>query len=143
MTSVKKVMIIDDDEINNFICIKNIKTLNFAEDATYHLRAKEGLEELKNLAKQNPKELPNVIFLDINMPAMNGWDFLEEYSNFIQGLDHPIHLFILSSSIYRKDLDKAGNHEQVTDYIPKPLNKDKLQEIQKRYFTDKNLNGVK
>lgn len=134
MSAVKKVLIIDDDEINNFICIKNIKAIDFAEEASYYLRANEGLQELKKIAEENPADLPEVIFLDINMPAMNGWDFLKEYDELIEKADKDIHLFILSSSIYRKDLDMAGSHDKVTDYILKPLNKQKLQDIHEKYF---------
>lgn len=134
MSAVKKVLIIDDDEINNFICIKNIKAIDFADEASYHLRASEGLEELRKIAEKDPEDLPEVIFLDINMPAMNGWDFLKEYEELINTANKDIHLFILSSSIYRKDLDMAGSHEKVTDYILKPLNKKKLQDINDKYF---------
>ncbi|MEM7509301.1 MAG: response regulator [Bacteroidota bacterium] len=134
MKTLKKAMIIDDDEINNFICIKNMKDISFAENASYHLRAKEGLEYLKETLESS-EELPDVIFLDINMPVMNGWDFLKEYKSLLPQFNKPIALFMLSSSIYRKDIDMAGDHDEVTDYIIKPLSKDKLKDIQSRYFS--------
>lgn len=134
MKPIKKVMLIDDDEINNFIVIKNIKAIQFAEEATYHLRAEEGLNELKRLAENNPEELPNVIFLDINMPKMNGWAFLKEYDEILKATDKKIILFMLSSSIYRQDMLKAEEHSSVAEYILKPLNQEKLKNIYSKHL---------
>ena len=134
MASVEKVLIIDDDEVNNFICRKNIQELAFAQEASYVLRAEEALEDLKKTAEENPVAFPDVIFLDINMPYMNGWEFLSAYQELTQKINKEVKLFILSSSVYRKDIDRAGTHAEITEYIIKPLNKAKLQEIQQKYF---------
>ena len=76
----------------------------------------------------------DVIFLDINMPMMNAWDFLKEYQTIQPDFGKKVHLFILSSSVYQKDIDKSGHYDVVTDYIIKPLNKDKLSQIHAKYF---------
>lgn len=138
MYVVKRALIIDDDEINNFICIKNMKDSKFAEHATYCLRGREGLEELVDAVENRPEDLPNVIFLDINMPLMNAWEFLEEYNNLQQRFPIPVKLFILSSSVYRKDIEKSSHYDIVTDYIIKPLSKENLRRIQEKYFAQAN-----
>ena len=132
--TIKRALIIDDDEINNFICIKNMKDSNFAEHATYCLRGLEGLDELTDAATNRPEDLPDVIFLDINMPLMNAWEFLDEYKNIQDKFNNPVKLFILSSSVYRKDIEKSSHYEMVTDYIIKPLSKESLKKIQEKYF---------
>ncbi|GAB4408968.1 MAG: response regulator [Bacteroidia bacterium] len=132
---VKRVLIIDDDEINNFICIKNMKDSGFAEHASYCLHGQDGLEELRSALEERPEDLPDVIFLDIRMPQVDGWAFLEQYKALSNRFPKHIYLFILSSSVYRRDIERAGNYPQITDYIIKPLNRDNLRQIQDRYFS--------
>jgi len=134
MKTIKRALIIDDDEINNFICIKNMKDTGFAENASYCLRGREGLDELEETLQNRPDDLPNVIFLDINMPLMNAWEFLEEYKKLLPRFPQPVKLFILSSSVYRKDIEKSSHYDMVTDYIIKPLSKESLREINRKFF---------
>ena len=131
MSDVNRVMIIDDDEINNFICVKNLKDSGFSEEASFCLWGKEGLEELKIAS---PEEIPDVIFLDINMPLMNAWEFLEEYNKLASGFEKEVKLFILSSSVYKRDIAKSSEYANVTDYIIKPLNKATLDKVRATHF---------
>ncbi|MDW3649554.1 MAG: response regulator [Bacteroidia bacterium] len=131
MSVVNRVMIIDDDEINNFICVKNLKDSGFSDEASFCLRGKDGLEELKNAS---PEEIPDVIFLDINMPLMNAWEFLEEYNKLASGFNKEVKLFILSSSVYKRDIAKSSEYANVTDYIIKPLNKATLDKVRETHF---------
>ncbi|MEZ4772894.1 MAG: response regulator [Bacteroidia bacterium] len=135
MTLIKRALIIDDDEVNNFICIKNLRDLNFAQLASYCTRGREGLDLLADTLKNKPEEFPDVIFLDINMPLMSAWEFLEEYKTIQASFPGKVYLFILSSSVYRKDIERASQYDVVTDYIIKPLNKEKLLQIQEKYFS--------
>lgn len=134
MNSIKRVLLIDDDEINNFICIKNMKDIQFAENVSYCLRAKEGLEELKESLLHRPEDFPDIIFLDINMPTMNAWDFLVKYNELVEQFPKPVLLFILSSSVYRKDIERSVTFDTVTDYIIKPLTKEILSQIKETHF---------
>jgi len=131
MSVVNRVMIIDDDEINNFICVKNLKDSGFSDEASFCLRGKDGLEELKNAS---PDEIPDVIFLDINMPLMNAWEFLEEYNKLASSFEKEVKLFILSSSVYKRDIAKSSEYANVTDYIIKPLNKATLDKVRATHF---------
>ncbi|MEZ4826822.1 MAG: response regulator [Bacteroidia bacterium] len=135
MTFIRRALIIDDDEVNNFICIKNLRDLKIAKEASYCTRGREGLDLMAEILKNEPDNFPDVVFLDINMPAMNAWEFLEEYKTLQPLFPHKVSLFILSSSVYRKDIERSSQYEAVTDYIIKPLNKDKLLKIQEKYFS--------
>ncbi|MEM6801417.1 MAG: response regulator, partial [Bacteroidota bacterium] len=117
--------------INNFICVKNLKDSGFSKEANFCLRGKEGLEQLKNATDAN---LPDVIFLDINMPVMNAWEFLEEYKEISKNFSKEVKLFILSSSVYKRDIAKSAEYPDVTDYIIKPLNKATLQKVLENHF---------
>ncbi|MEL6673849.1 MAG: response regulator [Bacteroidota bacterium] len=134
MRTIKRALIIDDDEINNFICVKNMKDLQFAEQASYCLKGQEGLNQLKEMLDSTPEDMPEAIFLDINMPMMNGWEFLEEYKNLAPQFSKEIKLFILTSSVYRKDMERSDTYAEVADYIVKPLDKTKIRNIQEKHF---------
>jgi CheY-like chemotaxis protein len=134
MKQAKRVLLIDDDEINTFICIKNIKDSGFAESTTYCRNGLEGLEELKDALESRPEDLPDVIFLDINMPKMKAWQFLDAYAPLSERFPKEVKLFILSSSVYRKDVEKSTHYQTVSDYLIKPLSLETLQELRVKYF---------
>lgn len=134
MATTRRVLLIDDDEINNFICIKQIKNSGFAEYATSCLNGQDGLDELSDALQTRPEDLPDVIFLDINMPGMKAWAFLESYSQFSPRFPKDVKLFILTSSVYRKDMEKSTTFPFVKDYLIKPLNEQVLFELKEKYF---------
>lgn len=133
MSAIKKVYLIDDDEINNFICTNILKKISFSNDVIAFESGTEALEALKNTIAQNDADqIPDVIFLDINMPIMNGWDFLEEYRLLKDKISKKIALYMLSSSIYQADVEKSKQYGEVVDFVTKPLNADILNEIKER-----------
>lgn len=135
MADINRALIIDDDEINNFICIKNMQDIGFANYASQCLHGAEALEELDAALDKRPEDLPDVIFLDINMPKMDAWEFLEAYQARKEHFPKPILLFILSSSVYRKDIQRSSSFEDVKEYIIKPLKKEDLRLIKQKYFS--------
>ena len=134
MSKIQKVLIIDDDEINNFVCSKVIRKNNFASEVRTFLSGKEGLAYLNEILAEQDGELPDLILLDINMPLMNGWDFLVEYQQLLPNFDKNPVLLMLSSSVYEEDIEKANQHPEVKDYITKPLNEEVLQDIYQKHF---------
>lgn len=130
----KKVMIIDDDEINNFLCKKIIQVSGMAKDVYSFLSAQKGLEFLNLNKNEKPEDLPDLIFLDINMPVMNGWDFLDEFRQI--GIDSikEIPVVILSSSVYQMDIDKSKNYSEVKEFVSKPLSNETLNNLWAKYF---------
>ncbi|MGB0430097.1 MAG: response regulator [Bacteroidia bacterium] len=134
MTNISKVYLVDDDEINNFICTNILKKINFSDNVVAYESGTEALEALKAALTNNQEDVPDVIFLDINMPIMNGWDFLEEFKAIKGQINKTISLFMLSSSIYQADVEKSKQYEEVVDFVTKPLNADVLNDIKQKYF---------
>lgn len=128
---IKNIFLIDDDPFNNLICEKIIEfVLPYAKVTTF-LDGEQALESLSCLAKENSNNVPDLIFLDINMPLMDGWEFLEEYKkrDLFKGIDPDI--YILSSSVSSSDIEKSKRFEVVKDFISKPLSREILNKIVK------------
>jgi CheY-like chemotaxis protein len=121
--------LVDDDEINNFISIKLIKKALLNTDITACLNGKFAIDQLLEISHKDPAKLPDYILLDINMPIMNGWEFLEEYEKFKIDPQHKTKIFIISSSVFSNDISKAKSYPLVKDFISKPLNIEKITEL--------------
>jgi CheY-like chemotaxis protein len=129
LTRPVSVLLVDDDEINNFISIKLIrKVLNNAEIMAC-LNGKFAIDQLMNLQETEPEKLPDYILLDINMPIMNGWEFLEMYNRLNIDPARKSKIYIISSSVFSNDINKAKSYPLVKDFISKPLNVDKIKEL--------------
>ena len=122
------ILLVDDDEINNFISIKLIKKALADAEISACLNGKLAIEELSALQKNNPEKLPDFILLDINMPIMNGWEFLDEYKNLNIDSDK-CKIFIISSSVFSNDISKARSYPLVKNFISKPLSVEKIREM--------------
>jgi CheY-like chemotaxis protein len=122
------ILIIDDDEINNFIAAKLIKKVESKSIVNTCLNGLEGIDYLKGLL-DNQEQMPDVIFLDINMPVKNGWEFLDEYENFKSSIKKEINIYMLSSSVYNDDIKKSETYSDVKRFISKPLTLEKLENL--------------
>lgn len=129
------IMIVDDDEISNFIYRKVIDGTGFSKSISDFQQARMALDYLAENIKDE-SALPDLIFLDINMPIINGWEFLDEYNRSIQPhLSKNIVICMLSSSVYKEDIEKAKGYSHVNEYISKPLTRENLKEIAQKYFS--------
>lgn len=122
-------MLIDDDTINNFITESYLNCFFTDVAAVSFTKATEALDYLdKNRAV--PEMHPRFILLDINMPVMNGWDFLDQYHRLNLEDDYTnTEIYLLTSSIYTGDIDKASEHPLVKKYITKPIDEVGLAQI--------------
>ncbi|RWY53763.1 response regulator [Mucilaginibacter gilvus] len=122
------VLVIDDDVINNFIFER--LTLKVTADImlAFCLNGEEAIDYLQSLI-ENARTLPDIIFLDLTMPVMNGWDFLEEYHRL--NLDSVVgaKVYIITSSIFNLDIERALGYAIVKDFITKPISTTKLEQI--------------
>ncbi|GAA0893459.1 response regulator [Fulvivirga kasyanovii] len=136
MTKVKSILIIDDDDVSNFIYKRVIETTRTADKITTFIRAREALEYLEKTADSSPEDFPDIIFLDINMPVMNGWQFLEKYETSFQSKlkKRPV-LCMLSSSVYQEDISKAYTYTDVKEYISKPLTSQIMTNLIQKHFS--------
>jgi CheY-like chemotaxis protein len=123
MYSFDSIVLIDDDPINNLINKRLINKLNLCPKVDEYLEAEKALGCIQSMDKEEKL----LILLDINMPVMNGWDFLNQYLNICKCREDKI--IMLSSSIDFQDRQKAEEFECVTGFIEKPLTPDKLREI--------------
>ncbi|PKL74812.1 MAG: response regulator [Candidatus Melainabacteria bacterium HGW-Melainabacteria-1] len=115
-TASYRILLIDDDPVNNLICESLIKKFGAACQVFSFLSAYEALEWLQLQSQDN---WPDLIFLDLNMPRMDGWDFLEHLRELPPA--EAVSVKILSSSVCEDDLERASSHELVDDYLVKPL----------------------
>lgn len=127
---VKRILIIDDDPVNNMINQKLIKKFKPEVEISTTMNAVEALKMLE----ENPDNKPDLILLDINMPVMTGWEFLEEARS--KGIE--LLVVMLSSSIDKHDQSKSSNYPVVVDYVVKPLSIDRLEELFARHNFSEN-----
>lgn len=120
----KMTYIIDDDKLSIKLMSMLITKNNFCEEITAFHNPQTALDELKNNANDASK-LPDVILLDLNMPVLDGWQFLDEFN--LISFAKKILVFIVSSSIDPSDLEMAKNYPNVKNYIVKPLSSEKLK----------------
>lgn len=130
------VLLVDDDEINNFISIKLIKKTLLNTDIKACLNGKFAINQLSEIHDKQPDLLPDYILLDINMPVMNGWEFLEEFERLKIDPEGKIKIYIVSSSVFSNDINKSRLFELVTDFISKPLNVEKLRHLFKHEYSN-------
>lgn len=130
MNTIPNVLLIDDDESTNFIHQIVIEDSGCVENVVVYDSAKEALSYLNSASV-----IPDVIFLDINMPGMNGWEFLEQYSLLNEHLTNNIMLFVLSTSMNPSDEQKANENKFVTGFLSKSLTEEVMLEITDKYFS--------
>lgn len=125
---VNLVMLVDDNDTDNFISQKIIELNGFASRVIAKNSGKSALEYLE-ANESNPDEIPEVIFLDINMPIVDGFVFLFEFERFGQALKNKCKIAILSSSDNKRDIERIVDNDYVIKYITKPLTQEALNEI--------------
>jgi CheY-like chemotaxis protein len=122
------VMLVDDNELDNFINKKLLETEVFATEISVHTSAVNALDELKKRAG-NPGSLPRIIFLDIMMPGMDGFGFLDEFAHLPEEVRKSCKVVMLSTTESFKDLNRANQNPFVYKFLNKPLNKAVLDAI--------------
>jgi len=124
-------MLVDDNEIDNFINQRMIYSSGFAENVLVHTSSRSAIEYLKNLPTDGSvsKILPSVIFLDIDMPVNDGFQFLVEFKGLPDKILKKTKVIVLTNSINPVDIEKANNDDCVVDFINKPLSSNHLAKI--------------
>jgi CheY-like chemotaxis protein len=127
----RTVMLIDDNEIDNLINQKMIEAAAIAENIYTHTGAKSAIEFLKNMEKMDvaDKVLPDIIFLDIDMPLMDGFQFLDEFEKLAPATKKKSRIVMLTSSINPQDFSRSKKYPNVKLYLNKPLSHDSIVKL--------------
>ncbi len=145
-TMINKLLIIDDDPVTIKICELVINNSNFAKEIVTHSNGKESIDYFSSYFERKKKgeqveAAPDLIFLDLNMPVMDGWEFLENYLRKYSDRLPQTKIAILSSSINPEDFIRAQQYDIVIDFIHKPLVASLMEELKeheqlKKYFSN-------
>ena len=129
MQMFNNVLLIDDDAVSNAFNTILINTTKFAANVKSYLNARDAINYLKNLIKTNHPAFSDIIFLDITMPEMDGWEFLEELNKFPEFILKDCKVIFLTSSIDEEDIEKSKSYKIVHDFISKLITEDDLEEL--------------
>jgi len=131
-TVFKKVLVIDDSETDRYVAKRMIEKYHFAEEIVVQESATKALIYLQSLT-DTPEELPQLIFLDIRMPEIDGFGFLEEYKKLSMNIRSKCIIMMLSTSLDSEDHKKAEGNEFVNRFLNKPLDKEKMAILEQEF----------
>ena len=127
--------IIDDDKANNFltrIMLEDVGLTNFRQFKLVD----EAMDELRRVISEKlENEYPGLILLDLNMPIKTGWDFLEEFRALPEEVKSKARIYLLTSSDFRGDHEKAKAYPEVLDFIDKPVTDEVAKWLKEKYFS--------
>jgi two-component SAPR family response regulator len=129
MPSSTSIIVIDDEYLSTYICEKLIKKVRKNTEITTYLNGKNAIDKLLEIKNKDVNLLPNYIFLDITMPTMNGWEFLEQFNALNIDPNGKCKIYILTSSLRQNDFIKSTSYDIIKDYIIKPLDFEKLKKV--------------
>jgi len=127
-TKAPIIALVDDDKIFQLTASKTIKAANLTDKILQFENGEEALDFLKHHAGDS-ENLPDYIFLDINMPYVDGWMFLEDYAGLKINLSKTISIFMVSSSIDPRDMDRARKNSDIREYVIKPVTREMFIEL--------------
>jgi two-component system chemotaxis response regulator CheY len=130
---MEQVYIIDDDKANNFLCRLVLEDVGINQHVHSFYLVNDALNALKQ-AIEISSSFPDLILLDINLPGADGWDFLNVFRNFPQEYKIQSKVFLLSSSIYPDDQERANEYPEILEFLPKPLTIELVERIKQQYF---------
>lgn len=130
---LNSILLVDDDKDCNFFHQRLINKMEYAENVYIVNNGREAIEFLKSTVNgEHPH--PDIIFLDINMPVMNGWEFVEEYQKLSENQKAKVMLIMLTTSLNPDDVEQAKKYKDIKGYKNKYLDKETMEEILKEYF---------
>jgi len=128
---LERILCIDDDPITLMLCKKVISKANFGKEIIVAQNGQEALDLLIKIKNSKEDAFPELVFLDLNMPVMNGWDFLNEISkNSVEEFKNT-KVIILSSTIDPADYEKSKEYKLITHFLSKPITVELLEKLKK------------
>ena len=132
MNKLYNFLVIDDDEINNMICRLVIQQVITETTIQTYTKAEKALEYIAAEYTKEGKETPVILLLDINMPSMSGWEFLDEFETLSEQIKKSFLIYMLSSSVDERDMQRADANVNVQGFLSKPLNKLMVEKLSSR-----------
>ncbi len=129
MNVTTRFIVIDDDEFNNKICSVTLEKIAKDADVKTFQDPLVGFDHIATAYASPDDDATAILFLDINMPVMNGWEFLERFDELGEHTKKRIKIYILSSSVDKRDIEKAKADKNVVHYLIKPLTKETIRLI--------------
>lgn len=126
MKKIELACIIEDDPLHLLITKKYIELSGFVDDVLVYKNGKEAFKTLKDRSIKGER-LPQVIFLDLNMPVWDGWQFLDEFTR--SNIEEQVTICILTSSNNEEDIKRAERYSSINNYLIKPIGLDELIEV--------------
>ena len=120
---MSKLILIDDEAIFHKIVQMTLKHSELSNKATYSMDGEAVLDYLEEKSSETTS-LPDYIFIDLYMPRFSGWDFLNRFQKIYQNLKKNVNIYIVSSSIDPRDIDRSKTYPFATTFISKPVMKD-------------------
>ena len=130
-TNAPIIALVDDDKVFQLTSSRTLRAANLSNRILQFENGEEALQYLKEHAAETDT-LPDYIFLDINMPYVDGWMFLEDYATLKFNLKKEIYIYMVSSSIDPRDVTRAKQDKNVREYIVKPVSREKFVELLNR-----------
>ena len=131
---LEKILCVDDDPITLMLYKMVIAKSSFTKEIITFKNGQEALDYYDNLNIESDLCCPELIFLDLNMPVMGGWEFLDNFSNEdYSQFNQKTKVVVLSSTIDPNDIEKSKKYPMVIDFMSKPINKEMLENLKNRF----------
>src|SRR5690625_2404809 len=135
---LNKILCVEDNQIMQNIYRRMIPVAEFAQEVVSVYNGQEAIDYIKELKTSSGDNFPELIFLDLNMPTMSGWTFLEEIEQLLDSDEEEPRVVIVTSSVDPKDVEKAQKYPSIIDFLSKPLTFEMLQDLEQKLDNHKN-----